>query len=84
MFPNLKTDFYGRNFGSNEVIIDAVDEYLGDQEEGFYFEGISVGESASRQREIIMRNNCKISALGHSQSTGAENFLIALLFELSA
>ena len=37
-------DFYlfpNRNFGSSEGIIDAIDEYLGDQEEGFYFKGIS-------------------------------------------
>ena len=41
LFPNLKTNLHGRNFGSNEGIIDAVDEYLGNQEEGFYFERIS-------------------------------------------
>ena len=29
-----------------------------------------------RQREIILRNNGTISALGHFQSTGAENFFI--------
>ena len=38
-FPNLKTHFRGRNSGSNEGIINAVDECLGDQVEGFYFEG---------------------------------------------
>ena len=36
----------------------------------------SVGESASRQREIILRNNGPILALGHSQSTEAETVLI--------
>ena len=41
LFPTLKTNLHGRNFGSNEGVIDAVDEYFGDQEEGFYFEGIS-------------------------------------------
>ena len=41
LFPNQKTNFRGRNFGSNENVMGAVDEYLGDQEEGFYFEGIS-------------------------------------------
>ena len=50
----------------------------GDQEEGFYFERISklnsVGESVSRQREIILRNNGTISALGHSQSIGSDIF----------
>ena len=41
LFPNLKTNLRGRNFGSNEGVIDAVDEYLGDQEDAFYFEEIS-------------------------------------------
>ena len=36
----------------------------------------SVEESALRQRETILRNNGTISALGHSQSTVAENVLI--------
>ena len=40
LFTNLKTNLCGRNFGSNESIIDTVD-YLRDQEEGFYFKGIS-------------------------------------------
>ena len=57
LFPCLKTKLRGKNFGSNEGVIDAVDEHLEDQEEGFYFEGISkldsVGESASRQRSVI-------------------------------
>ena len=38
LFPNLKTNFRGRNLGSNEGVIDAADEYLGDQDKGFYFE----------------------------------------------
>ena len=53
-------------------IIDAVDVYLS------ILKGLAnwnqVGESASRQRSIILRSNGTISALGHSQSTGAENF----------
>ena len=65
-------------FGSNEGFIEAVDEYFGDQEEGFYFEGISKLEQHWRKcfktREIILRNNGTISVLGHSQSIGAENF----------
>ena len=40
LFPNLKSNLRHRNFGNNEGTIDAVDEYLGDQEESFYFEGI--------------------------------------------
>ena len=41
LFPKLKTNLRGRNFRSNEGVIDAVNEYLGDQDEDFYFEGIS-------------------------------------------
>ena len=37
----LKTNLPGRNFGSNEGVIVAVNEYLGDQDEDFYFKGIS-------------------------------------------
>ena len=80
LFPNLKTNFCGRNFGSNEGVTDAADKYLRDQKEGFYFEGISkwnsIRESVSRQRDIILRNNGTISALGRSQSTGTESFFI--------
>ena len=41
LFPKLKTNLRDRNFGSNESVIDAVNEYLGDEDEDFYFEGIS-------------------------------------------
>ena len=37
LFPNLKTNLRGRIFGSGEGVIDAVEEFLGDQEEGLYF-----------------------------------------------
>ena len=40
LFPNLKTNLIGRNFGSNEGIIDTVEKYLGNLEEGFDFERI--------------------------------------------
>ena len=36
-FPNLKANFRGSNFGSKDAVVG----YLGDQEEGFYFEMIS-------------------------------------------
>ena len=35
--------------GGNEGIIDAVDEYLGDSEEGYYSEGISKLEQCGRK-----------------------------------
>ena len=46
---NLRTNLCGRNFGSKESVIDAIDEYLGDQEEGFYFEGIRKLEQCWRK-----------------------------------
>ena len=30
LFPNLKTNLHGRNFESNEDVIDEVNEYFGD------------------------------------------------------
>ena len=60
-----------------------MDEYLGDQEEGFYFEGKSKLEQLWRKcieaKEIILRNNITISALGHSQSPDAKNFRLSLI-----
>ena len=41
LFQNLKTNLRCKNFGNNECVIDAVGEYLGGQEEGFCFKGIS-------------------------------------------
>ena len=40
LFQNMKSNLRCRYFGSNKGVIAAA-EYLGDQEEGFYFEGIS-------------------------------------------
>ena len=34
LFPNPKTNFRGRNFGSNEGVIDTFDEYLGNKDMG--------------------------------------------------
>ena len=41
LFLNLEANFRRRNLGSNESVVDAVDEYLGDQGEGFCSKGIS-------------------------------------------
>ena len=41
LFPNLKCNLRGTQFGRKEGIIAAVSEYLGDQEKDFYLEGIS-------------------------------------------
>ena len=40
LFPNLNYHLCCTQYGSNEVAIEAVNEYLGDQEKVFYFEGI--------------------------------------------
>ena len=40
LFPKLRLHLRGTPYGSNEGIIEAVNEYLGDQEKAFYFEGI--------------------------------------------
>ena len=41
LFPKLKSSLRGPQFGSNEGIIVAVNEYLEEQENDFYLEGIS-------------------------------------------
>ena len=39
LFQKLKSHLRGTQYGSNEGVIEAVNEYLGDQENAFYFEG---------------------------------------------
>ena len=41
LFPKLKSNLRGTQFGSNEGVIAAVNEYLEDQEKDFYLDGIS-------------------------------------------
>ena len=40
LFPQLKSNLRGTQYGSNEGVTEAVNEYLRDQEKAFYFEGI--------------------------------------------
>ena len=40
LFQKLKSHLLGTYYGSNEGVIEAVNEYLEDQEKAFYFEGI--------------------------------------------
>ena len=40
LFPKLKFHLRGTQYESNEGVIEAVNEYLGDQTKAFYFEGI--------------------------------------------
>ena len=46
----VKITAISRNFRSNQGVIDAVDENLGDQEEGCYVEAISKLEQRWRKR----------------------------------
>ena len=47
LFPKLKSHLLGAQYESNEGVIEAVNEYLGDQEKAFYFEGIRKLEQIS-------------------------------------
>ena len=40
LFPKRKFYLLGTQYGSNEGVIEAINEYLGDQEKAFYSEGI--------------------------------------------
>jgi hypothetical protein len=40
LFPKLKTKLRGRRFGSNECVMEAVNEFCEDQNREFYFEGL--------------------------------------------
>ena len=40
LLPKLKSHLRGTQFGSNEGVIEAVNEYFGNKEKAFYFEGI--------------------------------------------
>ena len=40
LFPKLISNLRSTEYGSNECVIEAVNEYLGDQRKAFYFEGI--------------------------------------------
>jgi hypothetical protein len=41
LFPKLKTKLRGRRFGSNEGVMEAVNEFFEDQSREFYFEGLN-------------------------------------------
>ena len=40
LFPKMKSHLRGTQYGSNEGVIEGVNEYLGDHEKAFYFEEI--------------------------------------------
>ena len=40
LFPNLKKDIRGRHFRSNEEVVAAVEEWIGDKNPGFFSSGL--------------------------------------------
>ena len=57
LFPKLKSNLRGTQFGSNEGVIAAVNEYLEDQEKDFLLEGISKLELRSTKC-IALKGDC--------------------------
>ena len=57
LFPKLKSHFCGTQYGSNEGMIEAVNECMGDQEKASYFEGIrklsKLTLSLVRQKQVL-------------------------------
>ena len=47
LFPKLKLHLRGTQYESNESVIEAVNEYLGDQEKAIYVEGIRTLEKSA-------------------------------------
>ena len=78
LFPRLKTNLRSWNFGSNEGVIDAVIEYLGEQDEDLCFEGISKLEQLWGKciKICILENGGKFFIPGYSEVHDGENFLI--------
>ena len=44
LFPNLKKDIRGRHFRSNEEVVAAVEEWVGDKDPGFFNSGLMAQE----------------------------------------
>ena len=64
LFPKLKPNFRGTQFGSNEGAIAAVNEYWEDKEKDFFLEGISKLEQMWTKRiaskGVILKCNNQI------------------------
>ena len=65
MFQKMKSHHRGTQYGSNKGVIEVVNEYLGDQEIAFYFEGLEGsnrdGLSALPRRDIILNGQIFIT-----------------------
>ena len=64
LFLKLKSHLRGTQYGSNEVVIEAINEYFWDQEKTFYFEGLKSSNrdwlSALPIMEVILKRNGQI------------------------
>ena len=82
LFPKLKSHLRGTQYGSNEGVIEAVYEYLADQEKAFYFEGIKKLEQRWAKCIALKEDyNEKYWSIFRSlvaQSTRSQDFFIIL------
>ena len=64
LFPKLKSNLRGTQNGSNEGVIEAANEYLGDQEKPFPLEGIRKLEQRWTKcialKGVILKSNGQI------------------------
>ena len=64
LFPKLKSHLRGTQYGRDEGVIEAVSEYLGDQEKAFFLNRLKGLNrdwlKAFTCREIIMKSNGQI------------------------
>ena len=78
--PKLKSHLHGTQYGSNEGVIGAVNKYLGDQENAFYFERIRKMEQKYAKCIALkvdhIENNGHIFILWLPKVQGAGNFYI--------
>ena len=56
LFPNLKKDIRGRHFWSNEEVVAAVEEWVGDKDPGFFSSGLMALEH-HWSKYIILEDN---------------------------
>ena len=56
LFPNLKKNIRGRHFRSNEEVVAAVEEWVGDKDPGFFSSGLMALEHRWSKRIILEGN----------------------------
>ena len=56
LFPNLKKNICGRHFRSNEEVVAAVEEWVGDKDPGFFSSGLMALEHRWSKRIILEGN----------------------------